>query len=1182
MRLFKGVLICMIIFGFQSFSIAGSYQPQSKFIKNNVKEYSTLKTSSGRIDEKTGIYRYHYNLNVSGYSGTAEQIVRSYLKDNFKKYGIDPQTSTLRTLRVRETPGGFHVFFEQTINNIPVYDGRMVVTLNPQKAVTFVASHYRPTVQALNIEAQISMEEALSIARDYLQVTGKPLGEHKAHLVWFESKDRGTELCWRVSMPTEQPLGDWEVLVNAVDGRITNVKDLRMFNNGRGLVFDPDPLTTAGVEYGGDFVDNNDADSDSLNNQRIEVILRDITYENGLYKLKGPYAVLVDLESPADNFPELADSSAFRYTRYQQEFEHVMAYYHVDLSTRYLILELGYDEPAQREFQVDPHGLNGDDNSHYMSSSNYIAFGEGGVDDAEDADVLWHEHAHSFQTNLTGGMSYSGETMSLQEGSSDYWAASYSRMVNDYNWGYVFSWDGHNEFWAGRRCDLDWVYPDDYVSGHDGGQIWSSALMDIWADLGRYITDRLFIETHYIWGYSPGLQDAAQAYIQADRNLYNGEHLSVIVEHFAAHGLVNKQDYIADIQHTPLEDTEDYTNDYPVVATITPGPSPLDTTRLWVIWGVNTNAPADTLNMHATGNPDEYRADIPASGNNIDISYYIAVVDQNSQVTYDPANQPDSLYSFHVGPDTLNPTISHTPLDDQTLDNWPATVTATITDNFGVDTVICFYSINNDSLNKSFPMLSNGTDVYSGAFPENVQLYDSVFYRIHAVDISNNQNQSDDPVAGYHAFKIIQNKGKILIIDDETINKTGTGASYTNLSKTAYDKSANTIASYLSDMGYETLTVTVAAALDSDFTKYDLIISSSGANQSPVADANYRTKLENWVSDPAHKLLIEGGEVGYDALKSPGYSSFASNVLHVNNWWVNDGGSLNLNSSYQTHPLATTPNTLPSTINITYGAVGDQDTQSPLSPAYVVYGTNLLSSAMGILVYDPDSDSTSAQTVYYGFNFDALSDQSIARQLLENTVTYLLADRPRGVIDGFVDMTDKQDDSGVTVYLSGSATDSTVTNSTGYYAFTGLSDGTYTVKPYADGYTSSPDSVSNISVNQDTVSNVNFTLTPVVSDIFSKNGLPTTYAVAQNYPNPFNPTTTIRYQIPKSSDVKLVIYNTSGKKIRTLVNAVQSPGYYSITWAGRNNLGQKVASGIYIYYFKAGNFQSVKKMILLK
>ncbi|NIR92566.1 MAG: T9SS type A sorting domain-containing protein [Gammaproteobacteria bacterium] len=95
--------------------------------------------------------------------------------------------------------------------------------------------------------------------------------------------------------------------------------------------------------------------------------------------------------------------------------------------------------------------------------------------------------------------------------------------------------------------------------------------------------------------------------------------------------------------------------------------------------------------------------------------------------------------------------------------------------------------------------------------------------------------------------------------------------------------------------------------------------------------------------------------------------------------------------------------------------------------------------------------------------------------------------------------------------------------------------------------------------------------------------LPTTFAVSPNYPNPFNPTTMIRYQFPKAADVRLVVYNILGQKIRTLVNARIEPGYHQIQWDGRNEAGVQVSSGIYIYRFEAaGEFSQIRKMIFLK
>jgi photosystem II stability/assembly factor-like uncharacterized protein len=95
-------------------------------------------------------------------------------------------------------------------------------------------------------------------------------------------------------------------------------------------------------------------------------------------------------------------------------------------------------------------------------------------------------------------------------------------------------------------------------------------------------------------------------------------------------------------------------------------------------------------------------------------------------------------------------------------------------------------------------------------------------------------------------------------------------------------------------------------------------------------------------------------------------------------------------------------------------------------------------------------------------------------------------------------------------------------------------------------------------------------------------GIPTTFAVSNNYPNPFNPLTTIDYQLPKVDDVTLVIYNVLGQPVRTLVNERKRPGTYKVVWDGRNEVGDKMSSGVYIYRFEAGDFTTAKKMLLLK
>ena len=90
------------------------------------------------------------------------------------------------------------------------------------------------------------------------------------------------------------------------------------------------------------------------------------------------------------------------------------------------------------------------------------------------------------------------------------------------------------------------------------------------------------------------------------------------------------------------------------------------------------------------------------------------------------------------------------------------------------------------------------------------------------------------------------------------------------------------------------------------------------------------------------------------------------------------------------------------------------------------------------------------------------------------------------------------------------------------------------------------------------------------------------FALLQNYPNPFNPTTTLEFEIPAAMGVTIKIFNTLGQEVRTLVNETRHAGMNRVEWDGRNNSGQKVASGLYIYSMRAGKYRQSRRMTLLK
>jgi hypothetical protein len=216
-------------------------------------------------------------------------------------------------------------------------------------------------------------------------------------------------------------LGDWEVFVDAASGSVLRLTDQALYTDGSGHAFDPDPLTTARVAYGGNYSDLSDGDTAELNAQRFLKTLPELTLVGGLYYLRGPWCYIDEFEAPTSAPVSSADPNGFTYTRSQQGFEDVNVYFHIDQSQRY-IQALGFNNIQHGPIHIDTHGLNGDDNSHYIPGTNRIAYGEGGVDDAEDADVVLHEYGHAIQSSSVPGWGGSFAERSMGEGFGDYWA----------------------------------------------------------------------------------------------------------------------------------------------------------------------------------------------------------------------------------------------------------------------------------------------------------------------------------------------------------------------------------------------------------------------------------------------------------------------------------------------------------------------------------------------------------------------------------------------------------------------------------------------------------------------------------------------------------------------------------------------------------------------------------------
>jgi hypothetical protein len=108
-------------------------------------------------------------------------------------------------------------------------------------------------------------------------------------------------------------------------------------------------------------------------------------------------------------------------------------------------------------------------------------------------------------------------------------------------------------------------------------------------------------------------------------------------------------------------------------------------------------------------------------------------------------------------------------------------------------------------------------------------------------------------------------------------------------------------------------------------------------------------------------------------------------------------------------------------------------------------------------------------------------------------------------------------------------------------------------------------------------------VTPVSVDELAHAGIPDRFELSQNYPNPFNPSTTIRFSVPKATNVRLEIYNLLGQRVKVLISdELYQPGIYNVVWNGVDEHNRTVASGQYIYRIIAGDFVESKQMIFLK
>ncbi|HEX6139509.1 MAG TPA: M36 family metallopeptidase [Candidatus Limnocylindria bacterium] len=296
-------------------------------------------------------------------------------------------------------------------------------------------------------------------------------------------------------------------------------------STAEGLVFNPNPVVTSGI---GDLADAKDADYDLLNDERVSVTL---THLDGSGYLHGDYAFVVS--STGD--PAFETDGTFDYTRHDDRFEQVMAYYWVTQAQLY-IRSLGFgNDLAYPGINDDAQMVRinqlGYDNSFATDHpKDEMRFGKGGVDDAEDGEVILHEYGHQIHFSQSATFFSSLEAGSISEGFGDYWAATVAEWAGpaQSDPACIAEWDSVS-YTAGpvhclRRLDTSLMYPTD-LNGrvHHDGQIWSHALWNLRTALGAQHADWAILNAQFGWTGTTMPDLAARIVAQVEARYGAGE-----------------------------------------------------------------------------------------------------------------------------------------------------------------------------------------------------------------------------------------------------------------------------------------------------------------------------------------------------------------------------------------------------------------------------------------------------------------------------------------------------------------------------------------------------------------------------------------------------------------------------------------------------------------------------------
>jgi hypothetical protein len=467
--------------------------------------------------------------------GSPVSIARAFVRANAALLGVEGIGRRLRLARVIESLGARHVLFQQHHEGLRIHRAYVTVHMDHERCI-YLAKNRAVPADLLPARPRYKITVAAAIRRA-IRAIGAAVGGVSilgTERLWFPVAAR-LRPAIRVRVHRHLPREEWIVHVDGRTGRILSKYDNLALSVGRARIFDPNPVVALG-------------DWKPLLRRGRPIQPPAAAYrETRLSSLTGTGYLDGRRVSTWPTRGRIRRSDhRFLFESTEPGFEETMVYVHLDRAMRYLE-SLGYRGRRAiftAPLAADARGTR-DDNSWYSPGLRRLTFGVGGVDDAEDAEIILHEFGHALQDAICPDFGQSPEAAAMGEGFGDYLAASFFADRKPWHLrATVGSWDAIAD--GGdppcmRRVDEPLTFesfdhsPD--ADEHENGKIWAAALWEIRQVVGREVADAVIIESHFQLDGFTRFARGARAILDADRNLYGGRHLADLRRVFTTRGI---------------------------------------------------------------------------------------------------------------------------------------------------------------------------------------------------------------------------------------------------------------------------------------------------------------------------------------------------------------------------------------------------------------------------------------------------------------------------------------------------------------------------------------------------------------------------------------------------------------------------------------------------------------------